>query len=213
MRRNYGNFTRLGLQSLTANKASSRKNRAYSVSVVSVSADSRYHASKFCLAIARTVVISKSDLVILVLASGALAFGVYRWHQNTQDVNAITIPASNRVATEPAHKTVVAGGTRVIEGPANLIKTPGNSIESQGSNQVVVQTLPNPTPVAEIVVNETVSSSSATGSIQLGTHLVRSGDYLGKIAQQYGTDVNTLRDLNGISGTVIHVGQELFYPL
>lgn len=142
--------------------------------------------------------ISKSDLVILVVASAALGFGVFRWHQNTQDVNAITIPASNRVSAEPAaNKTVVAGSTRVIE---------------SSSNQVVVQTLPNPEPVPEIVVNDTTTSSAAE-SVNLGTHLVRSGDYLGKIANQYGTDVNTLRDLNGITGTVIHVGEEILYPL
>ena len=155
------------------------------------------------------VVISKSDLVILVVASAALAFGVFRWHQNTQDVNAITIPASNRVAAEPAaNNTVVAGGTRVIESSANLINTSSN----QSSNQVVVQTLPNPVPVPEIVVNDT-ATNSAPATNNLGTHLVRSGDYLGKIASQYGTDVNTLRDLNGITGTVIHVGEELLYPL
>jgi len=77
-------------------------------------------------------------------------------------------------------------------------------LQTQQNNQVVVQTLPEPATVTEVVV----TSSAQT----VGSHIVQSGDYLGKIANQYGTDVQTLRDLNGISGSVIQIGQEILYP-
>jgi len=153
-------------------------------------------------------VISKSDIVILVVASGALAVGIYRWHQNTQDVSAITIPANSRVMVEPAPTAVVAGRTRVIDG-SNLIE--GQSASQAPTSQVTVQTIPEPTPVTGIVVP--TSTEAVVESVRLGSHQVRAGDYLGRIAQQYGTDVDTLREINGINGTVIQIGQEILYPL
>ncbi|NND90846.1 MAG: LysM peptidoglycan-binding domain-containing protein [Granulosicoccus sp.] len=46
-----------------------------------------------------------------------------------------------------------------------------------------------------------------------GVHVVKSGEYLGKIAQMYGTTVATLREINGISGSLIEVDQQIRYPL
>lgn len=156
--------------------------------------------------------ISKSDIVILVLASSALAASVYRWHQNTQDVSAITIPASGRMVAEPVDPAASSSNTVTVStntpGSENTI-TEDPAIANTG-NQVIVQTIPNPEPVTEIVVTTTAEQNS---SLSVGTHVVRSGDYLGRIAQQYGTDVQTLQDLNGITGTVIQVGQEILYPL
>lgn len=40
-------------------------------------------------------------------------------------------------------------------------------------------------------------------------HIVEPGDTLSEIAAAYGTDVATLRELNGISGNLIRVGQQL----
>lgn len=135
--------------------------------------------------------ISTSDIVILVVASGALAVGVYRWHQNTQDVSAITIPASSRQVVEPA-------------------------INAPQAPELVVRTIVDTDPVTEIIVPQQSEVAALSENIQdpsLGTHRVVSGDFLGKIAQQYGTDVDTLRELNGISGSLIEVGQEILYPL
>ena len=42
---------------------------------------------------------------------------------------------------------------------------------------------------------------------------MRSGDYLGRIAQRHGTSVAVLRELNGIRGSTIQVGQRIRYPL
>lgn len=156
--------------------------------------------------LARNSVISKSDLVILVLASSALAVGVFRWHQNTQDVSAITIPASSRVSSEP-----IQGGSNA---PATVNQNElaiNTTLPAQATDQVRVQTIVDPTPVTEIVVTEATSLPNESES--LGTHTVRSGDILGRIAQQYGTDVQTLRELNNIRGSLIQVGQEILYPL
>lgn len=156
--------------------------------------------------------ISKSDLVILVVASSALAVGIYRWHQNTTDVSAITIPASANTSISStvdsnasSTEQIVEGSTRVIDGSAIAATQLSN-----GNNQVIVQTIPEQPPVSGIVVT---SSAESTESVQLGSHTVRSGDYLGKIANQYGTDVDTLRDLNGINGSIIQIGQQILYPL
>lgn len=134
--------------------------------------------------------ISTSDIVILVVASSALAVGVYRWHENTQDVSAITIPASSRQAVEPG-----------IEAP---------------QPELTVRTIVDTDPVTEIVVPQASEVTTLSENVQnpaLGTHRVVSGDILGRIARQYNTDVETLRELNGISGSLIEVGQEILYPL
>ena len=157
--------------------------------------------------------ISKSDLLILVVASSALAVGIYRWHTNTQDVSAITIPASSRVAVvETAESVDPVSGSQLSKD--TMLSQSGNttvaSTDNPNNNPVVVQTIAETEPVPTIVV-ETSAATSESQSV--GVHQVQTGDYLGKIAQQYNTDVQTLRDLNGISGTIIHVGQDILYPL
>ncbi len=153
--------------------------------------------------------ISKSDLLILVVASSALAVGIYRWHTNTQDVSAITIPASSRVAVvETAESVDAVNGSQLSND--SMLSTTVASTDNANSNPVVVQTITETEPVQAIVVETTTATSE---SQSLGVHQVQSGDYLGKIAQQYNTDVQTLRDLNGISGTIIQIGQDILYPL
>lgn len=53
------------------------------------------------------------------------------------------------------------------------------------------------------------SSSSATQSGEKVTYTVKSGDNLGKIAEKYGVTVNDLKRWNGLTGTMIKVGQKL----
>jgi murein DD-endopeptidase MepM/ murein hydrolase activator NlpD len=53
-------------------------------------------------------------------------------------------------------------------------------------------------------------TSNSTTSSSAKTHKVRSGDTLGKIAEQYHTTVSKLCSLNGIKSTdIIHIGQVL----
>jgi len=135
-----------------------------------------------------------------------LAVGISRWYQNTQDVSAVTIPASasSGVLVEPAPNSNLP-----VFKSVDAVATPVNtSIQSGSDGQIVVKTIAQPEPVVEIVVG-----ADAADTPTLGLHEVQSGDYLGKIADQYGTDVQTLRELNNISGTIIHIGQEILYPL
>ena len=54
--------------------------------------------------------------------------------------------------------------------------------------------------------------AAALDGTATGVHRVRSGDYLGRLAKQFGTTVAELQRLNGLHDTTIHVGQELRYP-
>ena len=144
--------------------------------------------------------ISTSDIVILVVASGALATGVYRWHTNTQDVSAITIPANSRMVIEPEPIISSNNKLKAVKG------TTSATVTNTQADTPVVKILPDATVVTSIVVPTTESQS-------LGTHTVESGDYLSKLAQQFNTDTQTLKDLNNLSGSVIYVGDEILYPL
>lgn len=163
-------------------------------------------------------VISKSDIIILVLSSSALAFGVFRWHENTQNVSAITIPASStHVVVEPLQDN----NTLPLVGAIDNGNTNQGALPADTTTAVTQSTTPSIEPVvsAEPVVESNqgaavvVTAQNLTESANLGKHQVRSGDYLGKIATQYGTDVQTLQSLNNISGSVIQIGQEILYPL
>src|SRR5690606_199584 len=55
-------------------------------------------------------------------------------------------------------------------------------------------------------------STASVGAAPNGSYHVRSGDTLGKIAQRFGTTVSRLQAWNGLSGTVINVGQSLRVP-
>jgi len=150
-------------------------------------------------------VISKSDLFILVVASAALGVGIMRWHQNTQNVNAITIPASTRIVTEeltPIPVPVITDNTTTVaSNNTGAILAPENQ-------PVTVQTLNQ--PIVQEIQAEPSTQNSAAG---MGIHRVEYGDYLGKIAVRYDTDIQTLRTINGIDGSTILVGQEILYPL
>lgn len=148
--------------------------------------------------------ISKSDLFILVIASAALGVGILRWHQNTQDVSAITVPASTRIVTEPLEPLEVP--VVVNDSVTTASNTVGQNLPAD-AKPVTVQTLNQPI-VQEIQADAADQSTNQS----MGIHRVESGDYLGKIAIRYGTDVQTLRRINGIDGSIILVGQEILYP-
>lgn len=44
------------------------------------------------------------------------------------------------------------------------------------------------------------------------TYIVQRGDTLSKIASQFGTDVNTIKNINNLSSNIIQIGQELLIP-
>ena len=138
--------------------------------------------------------IAKSDLIILVVSSTLLSVAVYRWDQNTRDIDA----SANLVNAPIAPQAEVAQNdsplNQTLEIPL-IGETGANSVTSVVTTEAVS---------VEPVVLEPVRSNQV--------HVVRSGDSLSEIAASYNTSVQTLRDLNGISGSTIFIGQEILYP-
>ncbi len=146
--------------------------------------------------------IAKSDLVILAVSSSLLAVAVYRWDQNTRNVDTSTVLANTRV--EQTATTLNTNDT-VLDTAVTTAATQDTTTPVTG--QVVeIQDAP---AVATIAVETTEPAQPET---QLLTHVVRSGDSLSEIAAQYDTSVGELRRINGISGSTIFIGQEILYP-
>lgn len=63
------------------------------------------------------------------------------------------------------------------------------------------------------VASSTASSNSAPAALSyhssVVTHVVKSGDYLGKIAEQYGVSVSSIKSQNNLSSNTLKVGQKL----
>ena len=58
-----------------------------------------------------------------------------------------------------------------------------------------------------------VSEPAAPQGEVYGTYLIQRGDTLGKIAEAYGTKIEFIRSLNGISGDMIYAGDTIKVPL
>lgn len=184
--------------------------------------------------------IAKSDVVILLVSASALAGGIYRWQHNMASLAPVTASVQQtRPATAPspapvASNTGIPGNsstqdTQVVGASANQN---GNQSIAQVSVQTATQnaaqntqqnvatgssgndsaTAANSTPAN--TSTETASTQANTSSEPLyGVYVVQSGDYLGKIAGEFNTTVDTLRTINGIVGSLIDIGQEIRYPL
>lgn len=65
-------------------------------------------------------------------------------------------------------------------------------------------------PSNDGLTKQTPAQSSGLSKAKTSTHIIQSGDTLAKIASRYGTTVNTLCELNGISkSSILRVGAEL----
>jgi len=98
-------------------------------------------------------VIAKSDLVILVVSSSLLALAIYRWDQNTRDVNTSTVLANTRV-TAPAENTSVSSAALTVATTTPVIES-APILETE----VVTTTLATPAPA---VVEEAVKLPTTT---------------------------------------------------
>ena len=184
--------------------------------------------------------IAKSDVIILVVSASALAAGVYRWQSNmTMISTAQSISSAPTAAVldskqsttyamantaQPAASTSVVTNTLAVtnniatSAPVNRAVVTGNT--ANNGTQIVSVTNNGNTAARNVVGNANQSNNGnnnndnnqATGPLY-GAYLVRSGDYLGKIAETYGTTVETLRSINNITGSLIEVDQEILYPL
>jgi len=141
--------------------------------------------------------------------------GIYRWQNN------LTLASTNaqqaRVQQlEPASNATVVSAISATNASSQTTIPAVTSVQT--SAPVPVNNQPS---INSVVVTRTdepdtnsVSPNVTDGNAPLfGSYTVVSGDYLSKIAQQYGTDVKTIQDINNLSGTVINVGQEILLPL
>lgn len=158
-------------------------------------------------------VIDKSDLFILVVSASLLAVGIYRWQDNISLMSANAQQGQVQRVVPKSNAAVLSA----ISSSSAITQTTISAVTSLQTSTPV--TISSPTPVSSIVVS---SDSTATSVILnntennrplYGSYIVVSGDYLSRIAQQYGTTVQTLQDINNIDGTLIEVGQKLQFPL
>lgn len=121
-------------------------------------------------------------------------------------VLALAGPASSARAGTRAH--VVEPGDTLWE----LAEDNGCTVEQlRAANELE--------PDAPIVVGSTLDLSACAGvpmakqrSASSPSYVVVAGDSLAVIARRHGTTVAALRELNGIEGSVIHIGQRLLVP-
>ena len=169
--------------------------------------------------------IAKSDFVILLVSLSALGGGVYRWQNSIGTVpgvnpsaslqssvrNPVAINNANSSSTVPANaatagrQSVNTTSPRIVSEPIapNAIVVNGEAGGVASSDASGVQ-----------ANNASLTDNSVTSSGPLyGEHEVVYGDYLGRIANDYGTSINELRRINDLSGSNIFVGQKLKYPL
>ena len=170
--------------------------------------------------------IAKSDLFILVVSASLLAVGIYRWQSN------LSLMAANTQQTQQAVTTSnTTAASAVSNAPAAAPTTIStvSSVQTSAAVQTNVSNVQATAPIvvtapqttSNVVVNaagELTTNSVVTNIVEdnrplFGSHITISGDYLSKIAQQYGTSVQTLQDINNLNGTLIEVGQEIKYPL
>lgn len=151
-----------------------------------------------------SIVIAKSDLIILVISSSLLGVAVYRWDQNTRNVDTSTVLANTRA------ETVNVRSQDDIE--TNLVAT---TADEPNSNTLVLDSNVG-SGNAETTSLPTIIESAPIEPIEPSRpfliHVVRSGDSLSEIAVRYNTTVQALRDANAINGSTIFIGQEILYP-
>ena len=123
--------------------------------------------------------IAKSDLVILVVSSTLLGIAVYRWDQNTRNVDTSTVLANTQVAAPAAD----ADSSAELNATTSASSTPSADQIADDANEVGVDSPTIVVPTEPLVVEPAVTFL---------VHEVRSGDSLSEIAVLYNTSVQEL---------------------
>lgn len=177
--------------------------------------------------------IAKSDVIILLISATALAAGIYRWQSNLAPVSSARSASSAPVAavldssqaanaianpTQPGALTSVAT-TNAAAGTANTGSTvngavaTGSATTNDTRNVDVTNTVNTSAGIVVGNANQPASDNSQAAEPLYGSYRVQSGDYLGKIAETFGTTLVELRSINNITGSRIDIDQEILYPL
>lgn len=177
--------------------------------------------------------IAKSDLVILVVSASLLTAGIYRWQRSQSSLSSTRaiaqLPASESTAGNvqdqqmatsignPSFDTrqQLAGNRQT----GNLNAAPAIDNGAAAGSATVTAFQSNDTGnkqsngQTESSIAAVQTSTSRPNEPLYGTYVVQSGDYLGKIAETFGTTVARLQEINSISGSLIEIDQVIRYPL
>ena len=90
----------------------------------------------------------------------------------------------------------------------------GDSDESTATATATSVGVPTATPFAVLPTTTILDGTSGGGGVAAPevTYVVVAGDSLGVIAEQHGTTVEAIQELNGLTDANIFVGQELLIP-
>ncbi|WP_077624650.1 C40 family peptidase [Sediminibacillus massiliensis] len=128
---------------------------------------------------------------------------------------------SNKTLLSVAASVVIASAfTTSVEASSYKVKSGdtlwsisqkyNTSVQNLQSINNISGTIIYPNQVIETGSGESSNSSSSNvSSSNTSTYKVKSGDTLWAIGKKYGTSVNTLKSLNGLSSDLIRVGQTL----
>ncbi|MFK7854513.1 MAG: LysM peptidoglycan-binding domain-containing protein [Granulosicoccus sp.] len=180
--------------------------------------------------------IAKSDVIILVVSASALAAGIYRWQSNIASYAPVqttaSAPATTTLNPNTQASAIIANSQQAGNNPS--LTTTGTAINGNSGSTIAVNgSIAQPSSVGTTVqASSSTINNASTANVSVGnnnqdagstltqvaeplygSYLVKSGDYLGKIAQTYGTTVSELRRINNISGSIIEIDQEILYPL
>lgn len=169
--------------------------------------------------------IAVSDALLIVVSAGALCLGLYQWQGNIEQA---TVGNTDRaVATQPqgdltrpstAQNESLTGDNVGSNGTVGTATDNPQLVDTQNNTQpqdapVVVDVQPSTATINVANDSETTASNEAVVDVPpFGSYTVQAGDSLSLIAEQYGTTVSTLQEINGIQGSLINVGQVLRYP-
>lgn len=184
--------------------------------------------------------IALSDLVILTVSGTLLAAGIYRWQSNLpQDAVAPATTIVQERNQRPTSPDPALAGSRTpqsVESTGRTVSAPSTIGQGTGvptGNAALSSATGLPETSVQDSANSGVSTASSSGNADTatqpsssssvdtasadtglyGSYIVESGDSLSIIAEDHGTNVQTLQRINGIDGSLIFVGQELLYPL
>jgi len=140
--------------------------------------------------------------------------------RSTNQSTSVVANTAQPAARAPAATTINASVTASSTGSDNAVTgaaATGNTANN-GTQNLNVFNGGNSSATIDAAAIDSGNASQADNNSQTagplyGIYRVQSGDYLGKIAQTYGTTVDALRSINNITGSIIEIDQEILYPL
>lgn len=146
----------------------------------------------------------RTRLIYLLIVSGILLLGGCTRSRPQRGVQPVWTPPPLPASPGPGTVTAPEPG---VEGTP----TSDQTAVPAGSAALTPQTAPTPTPATQAPVSQPTTETTSQGTI---SYIVRSGDTLFSIAQRFGTNVETLMQLNNLSNSdEILVDQVLQVPV